>query len=118
MSSVAVVERPNRSVIPNDPRRLAKSVDMRSPDGRLFADCFDNASIEFPDAEPLKVREIALVDDDGAASLHDDLSNATAGCLVGLASGKAPMVINPALLAGVRNRARYVLMGRHLGFGR
>jgi hypothetical protein len=61
MSSVAVVERPNRSVIPNDPRRLAKSVDMRSPDGRLFADCFDNASIEFPDAEPLKVREIALL---------------------------------------------------------
>jgi hypothetical protein len=47
------------------------------------------------------------VDDDGAASSHDDLSNATAGCLVGLASGKAPMVINPALLAGVRNRARY-----------
>jgi hypothetical protein len=58
------------------------------------------------------------VDDDGAASSHDDLSNATAGCLVGLASGKAPMMINPEILAGARNRARYVLMGRYLGLGR
>jgi hypothetical protein len=64
MSSVAFAERNpanNRSVVSNDPRRLSADVDMRSPDGRLFADCFDQLAIEFPDASPLKLREIAVL---------------------------------------------------------
>ena len=64
MSSLAVAERNpanNRSVISNDPRRLSADVDMRSPDGRLFADCFDQLAIEFPEASPLKLREVAIL---------------------------------------------------------
>ena len=61
--AVAFAERKpaNRSVISNDPRRLSAAVDMRSPDGRLFADCFDQLATEFPDASPLKLREIAVL---------------------------------------------------------
>jgi hypothetical protein len=64
MSSVAFAERNpanNRSVVSNDPRRLSAEVDMRSPDGRLFADCFDQLAVEFPAASPLKLREIAIL---------------------------------------------------------
>ena len=64
MSSVVFAERNpvnNRSVVSNDPRRLSADVDMRSPDGRLFADCFDQLAIEFPNASPLKLREIAIL---------------------------------------------------------
>jgi hypothetical protein len=64
MSSVAFAERNpanNRSVVSNEPRRLSASVDMRSPDGRLFADCYDILAVEFPDADPLKVREVAVL---------------------------------------------------------
>jgi hypothetical protein len=64
MSSIAFAERNpanNRSVISNEPRRLSASVDMRSPDGRLFADCYDILAVEFPDADPLKLREVAVL---------------------------------------------------------
>jgi hypothetical protein len=64
MSSIAFAERNpanNRSVISNEPRRLSASVDMRSPDGRLFADCYDLLAVEFPDADPLKLREVAVL---------------------------------------------------------
>ncbi len=58
---VATAVRPNRSAITGDPRRLSADVDMRSPDGRLFADCFDQLAIEFPDSSPLKLREVAVL---------------------------------------------------------
>jgi hypothetical protein len=64
MTSVVFAERNpanNRSVISNDPRRLSSDVDLRSPDGRLFADCFDQLAVEFPYASPLKLREIAIL---------------------------------------------------------
>jgi hypothetical protein len=54
---------------------------------------------------------------DHAPKGQDDVVNAVAGALVEAASGKAPIRIDPRLLAGARNRARYVLMGRHMGLG-
>jgi hypothetical protein len=49
------------SSIANDPRRLSETCDMRSLEGRLFTDCYDAVRVEFPDANPLKLREIAVL---------------------------------------------------------
>ena len=45
----------------SDPRRLSPDCDMRMPDGRLYADCYDQLLSEFPYASPLKLREIAIL---------------------------------------------------------
>jgi hypothetical protein len=60
MQSAAALSSP-RSTITKDPRRLAPDCDMRMPDGRLFADCFDQLAAEYPDAHPMKLREIAIL---------------------------------------------------------
>ncbi len=61
MTSGVSVRAVNRSTISNDPRRLSADADMRLPDARLFADCFDQLAAEFPDVKPLKLREVALL---------------------------------------------------------
>ena len=45
----------------NDPRRLGPDVDMRSPEGRRFADIFDQVAAEFPDAPLIRIRDITLL---------------------------------------------------------
>jgi hypothetical protein len=45
----------------NDPRRLRLDVDMRSVDGRRFADIFDGLTLEFVDADPARIRDIAVL---------------------------------------------------------
>jgi hypothetical protein len=45
----------------NDPRRLRLDVDMRSVDGRRFADIFDALTLEFVDADPARIRDIAIL---------------------------------------------------------
>ena len=55
------------------------------------------------------------VDDSGAASAHDDLSNATAGVLTRLAASIGPMVISPDVMGRLRGhtatRQRLVIAG-------
>lgn len=51
----------NRAATTNEPRRLAADVDMRSIDGRLYADCYDQLAAEFPDADPVKLHEVAIL---------------------------------------------------------
>ncbi len=80
-SAAAVATRPinNRAALTNDPRRLAADIDMRSVDGRRFADIFDALAIEFgSDADPARLREIAQLkfalekaQGSGACSLED-----------------------------------------------
>jgi hypothetical protein len=64
-SAVRVVLAPrderSRAVATNEPRRLRADVDMRSVDGRRFADIFDGLTQEFLDAEPTRVRDIAIL---------------------------------------------------------
>lgn len=67
-----------RSGTTNDPRRLRHDVDMRSHDGRRFGDLFDAIIVEHPDADPSRVRELALLrfglekaQSAGTASLED-----------------------------------------------
>ena len=51
-----------RSSLTNDPRRLSAEADMRSADGRLFADLYDAVAGEFgSDADPTRLREIATL---------------------------------------------------------
>jgi hypothetical protein len=57
----ARVRNPHGYVPPNDPRRLARDVDMRSPDGKRFADIFDALALEFADADPARIRDIAIL---------------------------------------------------------
>jgi hypothetical protein len=45
----------------NEPRRLRADVDMRSPDGRRFADIYDALAFEFADADPTRIRDIAVL---------------------------------------------------------
>jgi hypothetical protein len=45
----------------NDPRRLRSAVDMRSVDGRRFADIYDMLALEFADADPARIRDIAVL---------------------------------------------------------
>jgi hypothetical protein len=50
-----------RSSVFNRPRRLSRTVDGRSLDGRLYVDLFDQLTAEFLDADPVKVREVAIL---------------------------------------------------------
>ena len=59
--SAARVRYPHGYVPPNDPRRLARDVDMRSPDGKRFADLYDALALEFADADPARIRDIAVL---------------------------------------------------------
>jgi hypothetical protein len=61
--SVATVVRSprNRAHVTNDPRRLASNCDKRTHDGRLFGDLYDSVAAEFPGADGLKVRQVALL---------------------------------------------------------
>jgi hypothetical protein len=61
--SVAVGVRPpaSRASSTNDPRRLRLDVDMRSVDGRRFADIFDGLAQEFADLDPAHIRDIAIL---------------------------------------------------------
>jgi hypothetical protein len=52
---------PARSSIFNDPRRLARKVDSRSLDGRLYIDLYDALRRDYPDADPVKVRDVAVL---------------------------------------------------------
>jgi hypothetical protein len=45
----------------NEPRRLRSDVDMRSVDGRRFADIYDTLTLEFADAGPDRIRDIAVL---------------------------------------------------------
>ncbi len=62
-NSVAVVVRSprNRAHVTNDPRRLAAHVDKRTHDGRMFGDIYDSVAADFPGADGVKVRQIALL---------------------------------------------------------
>ncbi len=51
----------NRAATTNEPRRLSPDVDMRSEDGRRFADLYEVVALEFVGVDPLKVRDIALL---------------------------------------------------------
>jgi hypothetical protein len=53
--------RPRRYVPRLDPRRLARDVDMRSPDGQRFSAIFDMLAVEFVDADPARIRDIAVL---------------------------------------------------------
>ena len=50
-----------RAGLTNDPRRLRADIDMRSPDGRLFADIYDALAFEFADAGADRIRDIAVL---------------------------------------------------------
>jgi hypothetical protein len=50
-----------RGRVSNEPRRLGANVDMRSPEGRQFAYFFDLVARDFPGANPIRIREIALL---------------------------------------------------------
>jgi hypothetical protein len=45
----------------HDPRRLAPDVSMHSPDGLKFARIYDALAMEFPDADPMRLRDLALL---------------------------------------------------------
>ena len=62
-SVTVVTGRPpsNRSGLTNDPRRLGVEVDGRSPEGRRFSDIYDQIAIEFPGADPSRIREITVL---------------------------------------------------------
>jgi hypothetical protein len=51
----------SRASSTNDPRRLRLDVDMRSVDGRRFADIFDALAMEFVDADPPRIRDVAIL---------------------------------------------------------
>ena len=51
----------SRASSTNHPRRLRLDVDMRSVDGRRFADIFDALAMEFADADPARIRDIAVL---------------------------------------------------------
>ena len=52
----------SRASSTNDPRRLRLDVDMRSVDGRRFADIFDGlVGSEFAEADPARIRDIAVL---------------------------------------------------------
>jgi hypothetical protein len=53
--------KPKRYVPLCDPRRLARDTDMRSPNGQRFAAIFDMLALEFADADPARIRDIAVL---------------------------------------------------------
>jgi hypothetical protein len=53
--------KPKRYVPLRDPRRLNRDADMRSPDGQRFAAIFDTLVLEFGDAGPDRIRDIAVL---------------------------------------------------------
>jgi hypothetical protein len=61
--SVTVALRPprNRASSTNEPNRLRPDVDMRSVDGRRFADIFEALTLEFVDADQARIRDIAVL---------------------------------------------------------
>ncbi len=62
--NVAIASRPRklRSALTNDPRRLSVDADMRSVEGRRFADIFDALAVEFgPFADPARLREVCVL---------------------------------------------------------
>jgi hypothetical protein len=63
IGAAVVTGRPpqNRSGLTNDPRRLSADVDGRGAEGRRFSDIFDLVALEFPGANPLRIRDIALL---------------------------------------------------------
>src|SRR5271156_5815077 len=81
LSGATVVTRRSklRARVTNTPRRLAADVDLRSPDGRLFADIFDGLAAEVgPGADPARLREVTFLKFElerahasGACSLED-----------------------------------------------
>lgn len=60
---VATDGRPSklRSWLTNNPRRLSSDVDRRSAEQRRFGDLYDALVIELPGADPVRLREIALL---------------------------------------------------------
>jgi hypothetical protein len=61
-SVVVGVRHPSaRACSTNEPRRLRSDVDMRSVDGRRFADIFDALTLEFVGANPAPIRDIAVL---------------------------------------------------------
>ena len=61
-SAAAVVRSPRvRAHLTNDPRRLNADCDKRSHAGRLFGDIFDSVAADFPGADGLRIRRIALL---------------------------------------------------------
>lgn len=64
LTATAFTGRPlrNRGWQTNDPRRLSLELDGRSAEGRRFADIYDLVALDHhPGANPLRVREIALL---------------------------------------------------------
>src|SRR5271170_1161552 len=59
----AVATRPvnNRARLTNDPRKLSADTDGRSQDGRRFTDIFDALAAEFPGADAIRLRDLALL---------------------------------------------------------
>jgi hypothetical protein len=53
--------KPKRYVPLCDPRRLARDTDMRSSDGQRFASIFDMLALEFAEADPARIRDIAVL---------------------------------------------------------
>jgi hypothetical protein len=51
----------NRAATTNEPRRLAPDIDMRSPEGRRYADLYDTLATEFVNADPMRLRDLALL---------------------------------------------------------
>jgi hypothetical protein len=45
----------------HDPRRLAPDVNMHSPGGLKFARIYDVLALEFADADPMRLRDLALL---------------------------------------------------------
>ena len=45
----------------NDPRRLSHDCDKRTHAGRLFGDLYDSVAAEFPGADGLRIRQVALL---------------------------------------------------------
>jgi hypothetical protein len=60
-AAVGVRHPASRAGSTNEPRRLRADVDMRSVDGRRFADIFDGLVQEFADADPARIRDIAVL---------------------------------------------------------
>jgi hypothetical protein len=51
----------SRAATTNEPRRLAPDIDMRSPEGRRYADLYDVLATEFVNADQMRLRDLALL---------------------------------------------------------
>jgi hypothetical protein len=59
--AVETPARPKKYVPRLDPRRLARDVDMHSPDGQMFSRIYDALAVEFAGADPARIRDIAVL---------------------------------------------------------